>query len=119
MWKDIINFEGLYQITTTGKIRNKQTKKVLKPFVNNNKYLRIGLYKNGICRKYMVHVLVAKTFLENPSNLSDVNHKNNNRKDNRVINLEFVSHSDNIKQVWETGKFKKRRKSNRRINGND
>ena len=110
MWRDIPNFEGLYQISSTGKIRNRH-KQILKPFLNNNGYLRINLYKERVVYKYMVHVLVAKTYLENPNNLSDVNHKNNKRKDNRVSNLEYVSHSDNIKQVWDTGKFRKRRRT--------
>lgn len=100
-----------YEVSQTGKIRNAKTKKVLKPFVNHNKYLRVNLHINGKSKNYMVYVLVAKAFLDNPNNLSDVNHKDNNHKNNNVKNLEWVSHSDNIKQVWATGGFKHRRKT--------
>ena len=103
MWRDIPGYEG-YEISKTGKVRNKKTKRLLSPFENTgNKYLRISLSNKGVISKPLIHVLVANTYLENPFNLSDVNHKNNKRQDNRVVNLEFVSHSDNIKQVWATG----------------
>lgn len=100
-----------YEVSKTGKVRNAKTKKLLKPFVNHNKYLRVTLHIDGRQKKYMVHVLVAKAFIDNPNNLSDVNHKDNNRKNNHVKNLEWVSHSDNIKQVWLTGGFKHRRRT--------
>lgn len=58
---------------------------------------------NGVEKAPLVHVLVAAAYLDNPFNLPDVNHKNNKRQDNRVTNLEYVSHSDNMKQVWATG----------------
>ena len=103
MWRDIPGYEG-YEITKTGKVRNKKTKKLLKPWINStNYYLRVNLMLNGVEKAPLVHVLVATTYLENPFNLPDVNHKNNKRQDNRVTNLEYVSHSDNMKQVWATG----------------
>lgn len=103
MWRDIPGYEG-YEITKTGKVRNKKTKRLLKPWINStNYYLRVNLMLNGAEKAPLVHVLVAAAYLENPFNLPDVNHKNNKRQDNRVTNLEYVSHSDNMKQVWATG----------------
>lgn len=103
MWRDIPGYEG-YQVSKSGKVRNKKTKKILKPQVNNtNQYLRVNLTINRVAIKPVVHVLVALAYLENPFNLPDVNHKNNKRQDNRLSNLEYVSHSDNMKQVWATG----------------
>jgi len=103
MWRDIPGYDG-YEITKTGKVRNKKTKKLLKPWINStNYYLRVNLMLNGVEKAPLVHVLVAAAYLENPFNLPDVNHKNNKRQDNRVTNLEYVSHSDNMKQVWATG----------------
>lgn len=61
-----------YEVSQTGKVRNAKTKKILKPFVNHNKYLRVNLSINGRQKKYMVHVLVAKAFLDNPNNLREV-----------------------------------------------
>lgn len=103
MWRDIPGYEG-YQVSKSGKVRNKKTKRLLTLQVNNtNQYLRVNLVVNGENVKPVVHVLVAAAYLENPLNLPDVNHKNNKRQDNRVTNLEYVSHSDNMKQVWATG----------------
>ena len=110
MWVLIKDFNN-YQISKSGVIRNKNTKKILKPFVNNNGYLRINLIKDGIKYKKLVHVLVAEAFIDNPLNFSEIDHINNNRKDNRAINLKWTTHSDNIKKVWHTGKFKKRLKT--------
>lgn len=106
MWKDIKGYEGVYEISKSGVVRDKRSKHILSSFENCG-YLRVNFFNH---KKPYVHVLVALTYLPNPSNLPEVNHKNNKRDDNRLANLEWVSHSDNIKQVWETGGFKKRRR---------
>ena len=109
MWRTINDFNN-YQVSKLGLVRNKKTKLIIKPFVNNNGYLRVNLYKDGVCYKKMVHVLVADAFIDNPLKLTEVDHINNRRKDNRAINLKWVTHSDNIKKVWHEGQFKKRLK---------
>ena len=109
MWRTINDFNN-YQVSKLGLVRNKKTKLIIKPFVNNNGYLRVNLYKDGVCYKKMVHVLVADAFIDNPLKLTEVGHINNRRKDNRAINLKWVTHSDNIKKVWHEGQFKKRLK---------
>ncbi len=112
-WRDIPGFDG-YQASRSGKIRNKKTKRQLILWENNtNQYLRVSLMVMGIEKHPLVHVLVAKAYLDNPLNLPDVNHKNNKRQDNRVKNLEYVTHSDNMKQVWATGGRKGWRKNGR------
>lgn len=108
MWQDIPGCEG-YQADKSGHIRNKNTRYILKPHVNDQGYLRICLTLKGKNGFHMVHVLVATAYLDNPNNLPDVNHKNNKRQDNRVCNLEWVSHSDNIKQIWISGAWKHKR----------
>ena len=107
MWKYIKNFEGLYQISTEGVIRSldrivktkkgKRTYKgtVLKPNVGTNGYYYVGLSKNGKSKTYYIHKVVTDTFLENPNNLSDVDHINGNKLDNRLENLQYLSHFDN------------------------
>lgn len=110
MWKPIPNFEN-YEANKSGQIRNRTTKKILHTYPNKDNYLRVQLVNNwGIAVNRYVHRLVAKAYLPNPDKLQDVNHKNNKRQDNRVANLEWLSKSDNIKQVWRTGAKRKMRK---------
>ena len=70
---------------------------VLKPFINNRGYLRVVLQKDCEIKNYSVHRLVAEAFIPNTLNLPEVNHKNENKTDNRVENLEWCDHSYNNK----------------------
>lgn len=115
MWKPIPNFDN-YEANKSGQIRNRTTKKVLHTFPNKDNYLRVQLVNSwGKAVNRYVHRLIAKAFLPNPDKLQDVNHKNNKRQDNRVVNLEWLSRSDNIKQVWKTGAKSKKPRHRRHI----
>ncbi len=74
-------------------IRNKKTRKPLKDSKHNEGYLTVNL--NGV--NYLKHVIIAKQFLPNddPAHKKEVDHKNRNRKDNRLCNLRWVTHSEN------------------------
>ena len=94
MWKNIKGYEGLYQISDKGEVRslnyrNTGRVQVLKPNKNNCGYLQVLLCKNGKMKRYLVHRLVAEAFLPNPSNLPQINHKDENPLNNCVENLEF------------------------------
>jgi hypothetical protein len=93
MWKDIKGYEGLYMISTVGRVKsliyNKE--KILKPGADSCGYLQVGLCKDGNKVYYLVHRLVAQAFIANPENLPEVNHKDETRKNN-VENLEWCSH---------------------------
>lgn len=102
VWKDIPGFEGKYQVNQVGQVRSlnyKRTGKVkrLSPELTSNGYLRVGLFnKYGKYKHYLVHRLVAMTFIPNPNNLSQVNHIDENKSNNAVWNLEWCTPKYNM-----------------------
>ena len=95
IWKDIEGYEGLYQVSNMGNVRSlnyNQTReiKVLKPS-NNRGYKLVVLSKNGKSKTYQVHRLVALHFIPNPNSLSIINHKNEDKTNNCVDNLEWCT----------------------------
>ena len=97
IWKDIKGYEGLYQVSNRGRVKSLWFGKenILKPGSCRG-YLHIGLSKNGEYKQYMVHRLVAQAFLSNPNNLSVINHKDENKTNNSIENLEWCDHKYNI-----------------------
>lgn len=102
MMKDVQGFEDEYSITDDGYIFSKKKNKILSSYSHKNWYVNIRLCKNGVQYPFKVHRLVAISFLPNPLNLKDVNHKNGIKHDNRVENLEWCSRSENIKHSYRT-----------------
>lgn len=86
-WNDINDFPN-YEVSNIGDIRNKKTKLVLNHNINDHGYHRVMLYKDGP-KRVSVHRIVAKTFIDNPKSLPQINHINGNKSDNRVENLEW------------------------------
>lgn len=102
IWKDIPGYEGLYQVSNLGRVKSLNYNhtgkpKILKQTKNKNGYYGLGLWKNGEGVYKRVNRLVAETFIPNPLNLPQVNHKNLDRTDNRVDNLEWITCKDNIR----------------------
>lgn len=89
------NLATKYYITEDGQCYNSNTGKYLKGQISNSGYLNYNLTYGGIKRRLYAHRLVAIAYILNPNNLPEVNHKNANKLDNRVENLEWVSHSEN------------------------
>ena len=94
--KDIKGYEGLYAVTSCGKIWSYRSKIFLKPQVNKDGYLRVGLWKNGEVKKYLIHRLVAEAYIPNPEGLPQVNHKDENKENNCLQNLEWCDPKYNI-----------------------
>ena len=105
---DIKDYEGLYFASPQGQIHRVASKKrlvsrILKPFKLKTGYLVVELCKKGIRKKFLVHRLVAKAYLNNFDNKPQVNHLNGVKDDNRASNLEWVTSSENQKHAIETG----------------
>ena len=94
--RDIPGFEGLYAVTSCGKVWSYITKKFLKPELLENGYHRVCLVNGGERHRFRVHTLVARTYLDNPNNYTEVNHLDGNKTNNCVNNLEWCSHSANM-----------------------
>lgn len=108
IWKDIKDYEGMYQVSNLGNVRSLdyfvnswqgprlKKGKIMNPTDNGNGYKIIGLSKENLRKNHYLHRLVAEAFLENPMNLKEVNHKDYNRGNNCVENLEWVSRLENV-----------------------
>lgn len=102
IWKAAKNFEGLYEVSTLGKVRSiqfhgKQRIKELKQFSGkcNYKFVKLRIWKNGYAKCYPVHRLVAETFLPNPDNKPQVDHIDTNPANNKLSNLRWVTNLEN------------------------
>lgn len=119
-FKDIPGYEGRYAISKDGEVYSYPKKtnnnaqiagKLMKPFLNNKGYYVISLIKNKLRKCIRVHRLVAYTYIPNPKNKPQINHKNFNKSDNRIENLEWCTASENnrykkLKKVKSNKTFK-------------
>ena len=115
IWKDIKNYEGRYQISNFGNVRSvtrtvlKRGKyatikgRVLSLNYKSNGYVYIELSKNSKKKTFRVHRLVAEAFLENKDSKKQVNHKDLNKNNNIVDNLEWSTQSENMNHAYKNG----------------
>lgn len=108
IWKDIKDYKGLYQVSNLGNIKSlnynhTKKEKLLKTILQVDGYLGVNLGKNGIRKRYRVHRLVAETFLENSDNLPVINHKDGNKLNNNIDNLEWCSVAYNTQHSYNIG----------------
>jgi len=94
IWKDIKDYEGLYQVSNLGNVKSLRTNNLLKP--SNGEYKQVTLCNKGKRKTIAIHRLVAETFIDNPFNKKQVNHKDENKHNNCVNNLEFCTHKENM-----------------------
>lgn len=93
IWADIEGYDGKYQVSSWGRVRG--ARGIMKPYENHKGYLKIGLIKDGVKTKHRVNRLVAQAFIPNFRNYPEVNHKDGNKKNNSVTNLEWVTGKQN------------------------
>ena len=100
---EVKGYNGKYLITTNGEVYSCNTHKWLKLSVHNGKlpYYYVTLSMNGKTKKHLIHRLVAETFIDNPDNLPQVNHKDGDPKNNNINNLEWVSNAENTQHAYK------------------
>ena len=109
IWRPVVGYEGLYEVSSYGRVRSldryvksksesyRLTKgKVLSGSITKDGYVRCLIKVNGVGRSYFVHRLVAETFIPNPDNLPQINHKDEDKTNNRVDNLEWCDPKYNM-----------------------
>lgn len=102
-WKFIEGTNREYQVSSTGLVKTTKTGRILRACVDQRGYLRVALFKTNREKRYKVHRLVAEAFIPNPQGLPQVNHKDGNKANNCVSNLEWVTNEQNMKHAKENG----------------
>lgn len=97
-WKDIKGYEGLYQVSNLGRVKSlkRGSERILKPRVKSSGYIEVVLYKNSKPKNIRVNRLVAQTFIPNPEDKPQVNHIDEDKTNNMVSNLEWVTAKENM-----------------------
>lgn len=102
-WKDVVGWEGLYKVSNTGKVYSCYAKKERKLSVEKLGYASVDLWDKRHMKRVKVHRLVALAFLDNPDNKQQVNHKDGNKLNNNVENLEWSTAKENSTHAYDTG----------------
>ena len=110
-WRDIIGYEGLYQVSNLGRVKsflyyNGTNERIIKPIRLKNGYYNVSLSKNKISKKIYIHRLVADAFIPNPNSYPIINHKDENPSNNCADNLEWCTQKYNMNY----GKLKEKQK---------
>lgn len=104
LWKDVKGYEGYYKVSNMGRVKSLKrinsygrtvNEKILTNTLNNTGYLRVKISKNNVQKNISVHRLVAQAFIQNPYNLPMINHKDENKLNNMVENLEWCDNKYN------------------------
>lgn len=110
IWKSIKEYRGIYSISTFGRVRKDRKGngptwigKILKPQINSRGYYHVRLYKKGIQSTIRIHSLVAKAFLKKDRIRKFVNHKDGNKFNNNMTNLEYMTTSENHRHAFRNG----------------
>lgn len=118
IWKDVVGYEGIYEVSTKGRVRTHKDKiswskrykkwrhwkqRYLKDKTPNGRDVRVTLWKNGKSKDFLVHRLVGLAFIPTIKGKNCINHIDGNPKNNSVENLEWCNHLENNKHAFETG----------------
>ena len=112
VWKDITGYEGLYQVSSLGRVKSLErfkldgrrcAERIMKPSADLGGYLSCELCNDGRGKRFLIHRLVAEAFLQNPDNKREVNHINGIKSDNSIENLEWSTSSENTIHAYRHG----------------
>lgn len=101
IWKEVFDYEGLYWVSNKGRVKSKR--KLRKISTKKDGYLYVSLSKKGIVKTFLVHRLVAITFIQKTHKKTEVNHIDGDKTNNHVSNLEWVTSSENTKHAYMIG----------------
>ncbi|MFF3146812.1 NUMOD4 domain-containing protein [Streptomyces sp. NPDC057927] len=107
IWKDINGYEGHYKISNLGRVKSfkydKTRGRILKGNIENHGYKMVDFRANSFRKRYLIHRLVAETFIPNPQNYKVVNHIDGNKLNNSLENLEWTTQQYNTIHAFNTG----------------
>ncbi len=103
IWEDLKGYEGLYKISTFGRIKSIAKNKILPQKVQNSGYLLVWVHNKNVRKACTVHRLVAINFVPNPNNYPQVNHIDGDKYNNKKSNLEWCTQSQNMRHAVSTG----------------
>ena len=120
IWKDVVGYEGMYEVSDDGRVRTHKDKvtytkmhgvrrwkqRVLKEKNPNGRDVRVDLWKDGKPKSFLVHRLVAYAFIPEVGGKSSINHKDGNPRNNKVENLEWCNHLENNNHAFDNGLIK-------------
>jgi len=118
-FKYIKNYEGLYSVNEYGDIYSHKSKIILKVSYTFDGYKKLLLYKNGVRKTFRINRLVAEAFIPNLENKPQVNHKDGNKNNNHVSNLEWVTNQENVIHAYKNGLAKMTESTKNKISKNN
>jgi len=119
-WKDIVGYEGLYEVSNLGRIKSKRITndssifncRILKGYLSPSGYIFVTLYRNSIKKNKKPHRLVGEHFLDNPENKPCINHIDGIKINNEVSNLEWCTFSENTLHAYRIGLMSRKAEKN-------
>lgn len=99
-----------YEVSNLGNVRNKKTKKALKPAISNKGYYLVALSNKGKSHTYTIHKLVMEHFNRCAFDYEVINHIDHNKLNNNISNLEYITQKGNVKDAWDSGLCENARK---------
>jgi hypothetical protein len=105
--RDIKGYEGLYAVTSCGKVWSHTNKRFLNPQSNGCSYYQVNLSKGGKTRHFFIHRLVAGAYLDNPNDFPQVNHLDENKANNAVTNLQWCTVKENANHGTRNSRISK------------
>lgn len=101
LWKDIKDYEGIYQISNRGDLKNIVKNTILNPSITKKGFYQCGLSKNGKIKPYSLQYLVAVHFIDNPNNFKSIIHLDGNKLNNTIDNLKWTDRKEHTKKYMD------------------